>query len=181
MDPLRHPAANDPAVRWQDGRIVANRLGPSKTDSSTMNRRSCVCRTDDYSWLRENVTPIVLRTTSSPKTKDGSGRHRARRCSLATGPDAGVLQSGRLLVTYRNVEPAPDEEKLELGRNPGTLARGSGRPDRIGRRVKLLGRRRVRKSWRLWIQRMGTSTTKIIHLSPFVMTRSPISVARFRR
>ena len=37
-------------------------------------------------------------------------------------PGGGVLQSGRLLVTYRNVEPAPDEEKLELGRNPGTWA-----------------------------------------------------------
>ncbi len=37
-------------------------------------------------------------------------------------PSGGVLQSGRLLVTYRNVEPAPDEENLKLGRDPGTWA-----------------------------------------------------------
>ena len=37
-------------------------------------------------------------------------------------PAGGVLGSGRLLVTYRNVEPAPGETKLKEGRNPGTWA-----------------------------------------------------------
>ena len=37
-------------------------------------------------------------------------------------PAAGLLQSGKLLVTYRNVEPAPGEVKLKVGRNPGTWA-----------------------------------------------------------
>ena len=37
-------------------------------------------------------------------------------------PGGGVLQSGRLLVTHRNVEPAPDEEIMVKGRNPGTWA-----------------------------------------------------------
>lgn len=32
------------------------------------------------------------------------------------------MKSGRLLVTYRNVEPAPGEKKLGVGRNPGTWA-----------------------------------------------------------
>ena len=35
-------------------------------------------------------------------------------------PSAGLLQSGRLLVTYRNVEPAPGETITKVGRNPGT-------------------------------------------------------------
>ncbi len=37
-------------------------------------------------------------------------------------PMVGILQSGLLLVTYRNVEPALDEEKLKVGKNPGTSA-----------------------------------------------------------
>ena len=37
-------------------------------------------------------------------------------------PAGGVLRSGRLLVTYRNVEPGPGEAKLKVGRNPGTWA-----------------------------------------------------------
>jgi perosamine synthetase len=37
-------------------------------------------------------------------------------------PSIGTLQSGRLLVTYRNVEPAPGETKLKVGRHPGTWA-----------------------------------------------------------
>ena len=37
-------------------------------------------------------------------------------------PSADLLQSGRLLVTYRNVEPAPDETITVVGRNPGTWA-----------------------------------------------------------
>ena len=37
-------------------------------------------------------------------------------------PSAGLLQSGRLLVAYRNVEPAPDETITIVGRNPGTWA-----------------------------------------------------------
>ena len=37
-------------------------------------------------------------------------------------PVAGLLKSGRLLVTYRNVEPAPGEVKLKVGRSPGTWA-----------------------------------------------------------
>ena len=37
-------------------------------------------------------------------------------------PGGGRLQSGRLLVTYRNVEPAPGETKMKEGRNPGTWA-----------------------------------------------------------
>ena len=37
-------------------------------------------------------------------------------------PSAGLLQNGRLLVAYRNVEPAPGETKLKVGRNPGTWA-----------------------------------------------------------
>ena len=37
-------------------------------------------------------------------------------------PGGGLLKSGRLLVTYRNVEPAPGEKKLGVGRNPGTWA-----------------------------------------------------------
>ena len=38
-------------------------------------------------------------------------------------PAAGLLESGRLLVIYRNVEPAPGQEKLnDAGRNPGTWA-----------------------------------------------------------
>ena len=37
-------------------------------------------------------------------------------------PAAGLLQSGKLLVTYRNVEPEPGEVKLKVGRNPGTWA-----------------------------------------------------------
>ena len=44
------------------------------------------------------------------------------RCFFGDRPDAGVLQSGRLLVTYRNVEPAADEKTMILGRNPGTWA-----------------------------------------------------------
>ncbi|MFW6116098.1 MAG: sialidase family protein [bacterium] len=40
----------------------------------------------------------------------------------ADRPAAGVLQGGQVLVTYRNVEPAPGEVKLEVGRNPGTWA-----------------------------------------------------------
>ena len=37
-------------------------------------------------------------------------------------PSIGLLQSGRLLVTYRNVEPAPHEAKLKVGLHPGTWA-----------------------------------------------------------
>lgn len=37
-------------------------------------------------------------------------------------PTGGVLQSGRLLFTYRNVEPAPGETTMKEGRNPGTWA-----------------------------------------------------------
>ncbi len=37
-------------------------------------------------------------------------------------PGGGILQSGRILVTYRNVEPAADEKTMVLGRNPGTWA-----------------------------------------------------------
>ena len=37
-------------------------------------------------------------------------------------PGGGILQSGRILVTYRNVEPAADEKTMVLGRDPGTWA-----------------------------------------------------------
>ena len=40
----------------------------------------------------------------------------------ADRPGAGLLRGGRLLVTYRNVEPAPDERTMRKGRNPGTWA-----------------------------------------------------------
>ena len=40
----------------------------------------------------------------------------------ADRPAAGLLQSGRILVTYRNVEPAPGERKLKVGARPGTWA-----------------------------------------------------------
>jgi sialidase-1 len=45
------------------------------------------------------------------------------RCPFyADRPSAGLLQSGRLLVVYRNVEPAEGEERVRVGRNPGTWA-----------------------------------------------------------
>ncbi len=37
-------------------------------------------------------------------------------------PTGGVLQSGRLLFTYRNVEPAPGEKTMKAGHDPGTWA-----------------------------------------------------------
>jgi sialidase-1 len=38
----------------------------------------------------------------------------------ADRPAAGVLESGRILVTYRNVEPAPGERTMKVGSHPGT-------------------------------------------------------------
>ena len=40
----------------------------------------------------------------------------------ADRPAAAPLLGGRLLVTYRNVEPAPDERTMRKGRHPGTWA-----------------------------------------------------------
>ena len=72
--------------------------------------------------MRENVH--IHRPSHYVISEDEGRVWSAPRPTVLFGdrPDCGVLESGRLMVTYRNVEPAPDEEKLDKGRNPGTWA-----------------------------------------------------------
>ena len=83
-------------VHLSDGRLLC----VMREDTRTRRPSHCVISEDEgFTWSKPFPSPF----------------HGHR-------PMVGILQSGLLLVTYRNVEPALDEEKLKVGRNPSTKA-----------------------------------------------------------
>ena len=108
----------DGGLSWPMSAMVAEQDGFMHDESSIAplpdGSLVCVMREERHTTLPSHyvISEDQGRTWSKPRPSPFYGDR----------PAVGLLQSGLLLVTYRNVEPAPGEKKLKAGRNPGTWA-----------------------------------------------------------
>jgi sialidase-1 len=108
----------DAGRTWPQHALAAEQPGVQHAEPSLVRmpdqRLLCVMRENVHTTRPSHcvVSDDDGRTWSTPRPAP----------FYADRPAAGLLQSGRLLVTYRNVEPGPGERRMRVGRHPGTWA-----------------------------------------------------------
>jgi len=108
----------DSGITWPVSAMVAEQDGVEHDEPSIIplndGRLLCIMRENTH------TTRPSQYVTSTNKGKSWS--EPSPTPFYGDRPSGGMLNTGEILVTYRNVEPAIGEKKLNVGRNPGTWA-----------------------------------------------------------